>query len=71
MGTVRIPRPPGCKCGDAETDDRGRVLRVNTCPICMRLLLASMRGTEYACAHVKGGDTDKLELLEQKEFFSL
>ncbi len=71
MGVVRIPRPPGCGCGDADSDDRGRVLLVKTCPICMKVLLAWMRGKEYALAYVKGGDTAKRVLLKQLDFFSL
>ncbi len=71
MARLRIKRPPGCHCGDAVVDHKGRVLKVKTCPICMQLLLASMRGAEYAIAHVKGGDTVKRVLLKQKEFFSL
>ncbi len=67
---VRVPRPPNCYCGNAVGDDKGRVLVLNTCPICMKLLLSSMRGREYAIAHVKGGDTVKRVLLKQKEFFS-
>jgi len=27
-------------------------------------------GTEYACAYVSGGDTGKVVLLKQREFFS-
>ena len=71
MGVVRIPRPPGCGCGNAESDDKGRVLKVRTCPVCMEVLLASMRGTEYAIAHVNGGDAVQDVLLKQREFFSL
>jgi len=71
MGFVRIPRPPGCKCGNAECDSEGRVLRVRTCPVCMHVLLASMRGTEYAIAHVSGHEAGQAVLLKQKEFFSL
>ena len=67
---MNIPRPPGCHCGNAVVDHLGRVLSVRTCPICMRLLLASMRGAEYACAYVKGEDTTKRVLVKQKEFFS-
>jgi len=67
---VRIPRPPGCQCGNAVSDSKGRVLTVKTCPICMRILLASMKGTEYAVAYLSGGDTGKTMLLKQKEFFS-
>ena len=70
MGHVSIPRPPGCGCGDADTDDEGRVLLVKTCPICMRVLFATMRGTEYASAHVSSGDTVKHVLLKQLDFFS-
>jgi len=70
MPTVRIPRPPGCKCGDATADVQGRVLMVRTCPVCMNLLLDSMRGGEYSCESVKGEDTEELVLLKQREFFS-
>ncbi len=70
MGTVSVSRPPGCKCGDATNDELGRILILRTCPVCMRVLLDSMRGTEYACAYVNGGDTEELVLLKQKEFFS-
>ena len=66
----KIPRPPGCQCGDALVDHIGRVMQVRTCPICMDLVLASMRGGEYACAYVNGEDTTKRVLLKQKEFFS-
>ena len=69
MPLQAIPRPPGCHCGDAEVDRKGRVLRVSTCPICMYVLLDTMRGVEYAKAHVNGGDTEAV-LLKQKEFFS-
>ena len=51
-------------------DHIGRVMQVRTCPICMDLVLASMRGGEYACAYVNGEDTTKRVLLKQKEFFS-
>jgi len=67
---MKIPRPPGCHCGNAEVDCQGRVLSVRTCPVCMDLVLASMRGTEYAVAYLSGGDTTKRVLLKQKEFFS-
>ena len=70
MVAIPIKRPPGCQCGDALGDSEGRVLSVKTCPICMSLLLASMRGAEYACAHVKGEDTTLRVLLKQKDFFS-
>jgi len=36
----------------------------------MKLLLASMRGAEYAKAYLSSGDTEAV-LLKQKEFFSL
>ena len=65
-----IPRPPNCWCGNAVVDSEGRVLMVKTCPVCMCLLLDSMRGAEYAIAHVKGEDTTKRVLLKQKDFFS-
>ena len=71
LGIKRIPRPPGCGCGDAVVDDEGRVRLVRTCPVCMKVLLASMRGSEYAIARVNGGDTEQAVLLKQKEFFSL
>jgi len=70
MAYVSIPRPPGCGCGDADSDDQGRILRVRSCPVCMEVLLASMRGTEYAIAHVSSGDTVQDVLLKQKDFFS-
>ena len=69
-GTVRVPRPPNCSCGNAECDPEGRVLVLNTCPICMGLLLSSMRGTEYAIAQVTCEGTSKRVLLKQREFFS-
>jgi len=64
-----LPRPPGCQCGAADVDAEGHVLRVKTCPICLKVVFGFMRGTEYAIAHVKGGDTEGV-LLKQKEFFS-
>ena len=70
MGYVRIPRPPGCGCGDAVSDDQGRILSVRSCPVCMKLVLASMRGREYAIAQVSGYGASKRVLLKQKEFFS-
>ena len=68
---VRVPRLPNCKCGNAVGDSTGRVLVVNTCPICMGLLLDSMRGGEYAIAYKGDGDGTQRVLLKQKEFFSL
>ncbi len=70
MVEVSVSRPPGCLCGNAESDSEGRVLSVRTCPVCMNVLLASMRGTEYAVAYLSGGDTGMPVLLKQKEFFS-
>ena len=70
MPELLIPRPPGCHCGNAVTDTKGRVLEVRTCPVCMDLVLESMRGKEYAIAYEKGGDTTKRTLLKQKDFFS-
>ncbi len=67
---VRVPRPPNCKCGNALTDRQGRVVSVATCPICMKLLLARLRGSEYAIAQVRDGDGTRRVLLKQKEFFS-
>ena len=67
--SVRVPRPPKCYCGNAEADDDGNIVRVRTCPVCMRLLLASMRGSEYAVAYLSSGDTATKVLLKQKEFF--
>ncbi len=63
-----IPRPPGCKCGPAECDTKGRVLKVRTCPVCMDVLLDSMRGVEYAVAYERSGDTEGV-LLKQLELF--
>ena len=37
----------------------------------MKILLASMRGTEYATEHVRGNATTERVLLKQREFFSL
>ena len=70
-GIKRIPRPPGCRCGDATVDEVGNVLKVRTCRICSNILLASMRGVCYAIAYMRRGDTDKRVLLKQREFFSL
>ena len=70
MCEVRIPRPPNCYCGNALTDRIGRVVSVATCPVCMGLLLSSMRGTEYAIAQVTCEGTTQRVLLKQKEFFS-
>ncbi len=67
-----LPRPPGCECpGQVKTDKFGNVLELQTCAVCTQVALDSMRGTEYAKAHVKCGDTVKDVLLKQKEFFSL
>ena len=68
--TVRVPRPPNCKCGNAISDKQGRILLVRSCPVCMGLLFDSMQGTEYAIAQVRDGDGTKRVLLKQKEFFS-
>ena len=65
--TKTIFRPPGCHCGDAEVDEKGRVLRFRTCPVCMNVLLDSMRGREYAIAYLGGRETEVV-LLKQKEF---
>ena len=62
---------PNCKCGPEICDTLGRVLVLQTCPACQQVRLDRIRGVEYAIAHVKGGDTGKLELVRQKEFFSL
>ena len=62
-----IPRPPGCECGDATVDKKGNVLKVRTCPVCMNVLLDSMRGREYAIAYLGGQETEVV-LLKQKEF---
>jgi len=64
-----LKRPPGCLCGNALVDHKGRVLKVRTCPVCMKVLLDSMRGTEYAVAYLGCGETEAV-LLKQKEFFS-
>jgi len=36
----------------------------------MEVLLASMRGTEYAIAHKEGDGDGTVQLLKQREFFS-
>ena len=64
---LEISRPPGCDCGPAEIDSKGRVLKVRTCPVCMNVLLDSMRGAEYAIAYLGGQETEVV-LLKQKEF---
>ena len=69
--SVRVLEIPNCRCGPPISDCAGRVVRVETCPACQRIRLDAIRGREYAGAYVKGGDTDKLVLLKQKEFFSL
>ena len=69
-GNVRVPRPPNCRCGYAVGDSEGRVLVLNTCPICMGLLLDRMQGAEYAIANERDGDGTRRVLLKQKEFFS-
>ena len=69
--TVNIPRPPGCECGDAECDSKGNVLKVSTCPVCMGILLDSMRGTCYSETTVRDGEVNRRVLLKQREFFSL
>jgi len=68
---LRVARPDGCGCGDARVDNRGNVLHFRTCPVCSRVILDIIRGAEYAIAHVKCGDTDRVVLLKQREFFSL
>ena len=62
---------PNCSCGSPVFDQAGRCLSLSTCPACMAIRLDVIRGAEYACALVKGGDTDKVVLLKQKEFFGL
>ena len=70
--TRPLPRPPGCSCPRSVLCDKyGNVLELHTCVDCTRVALDSLRGVEYACASVKGGDADKLVLLKQREFFSL
>jgi len=66
-----IPRPSGCGCGDAVVDKAGNVLKVRTCPVCLEILLDSMRGVCYGEITIKDGDVTKRVLLKQKEFFSL
>ena len=66
-----VVRPEGCACGDAvEVDNSGNVLSFRTCSICMKVILAIIRGVEYAVAYKMCGDTLKRVLVEQKEFFS-
>jgi len=66
----QVTRPDGCACGDVECDKQGNVLVFRTCPVCSKIILDIIRGGEYAGAYVNGGDTDKLVLFKQKEFFS-
>ena len=67
---VRVPRPPNCLCGNAETDSKGRIVRVRSCPVCMELLLDRLKGTEYALADERDGDGTVRVLLKQRDFFS-
>jgi len=55
-----------CKCSMPETDNRGRVLKLETCPICMKNVLDIVRGIEYSVNYEKGVS----QLLVQKELFS-
>ncbi len=67
-----LPRPPGCECPRRVLVDKsGNILTLRTCPVCTQVALDSLRGAEYAKAHVKCGDAVKDVLLKQKEFFSL
>jgi len=67
-----LPRPPGCSCPEHFLCDKyGNVLKLQTCQACTQVALDSLRGVEYAKAHVKCGDTVKDVLLKQREFFSL
>ncbi len=68
--SVRVSRPPNCLCGNAWADERGNLVSVRTCPICTKLALDALRGTEYAVAYMTCGDTEKALLLKQKDFFS-
>jgi len=68
---VPVSRPPGCGCGGALTDSLGNVVRVSTCPRCTYVALTALRGTGYAYAYVKCGDTSERVLLQQREFFRL
>ncbi len=61
---------PNCRCGKPLIDKRGNVVRVSTCPACQQIRLDVVRGTEYACAYVNGGDTVERVLVKQKDFFS-
>ena len=70
-GNVRGPEIPNCRCGPPLVDCAGRVVRVRTCPACQKVRLDVVRGREYAGAYLSGGDTDKLVLVKQLEFFSL
>ncbi len=70
--TRPLPRPPGCSCPrHVCVDKRGNVTELQTCAACTQVALDVLRGGEYACAYVKGGDTSERVLLKQKEFFSL
>ena len=55
-----------CGCRPPEIDELGRVLNLQTCPICMRFALANIRGEGLALAYENGVS----QLLVQKEFFS-
>ena len=67
-----LPRPPGCECPrHVHVDKHGNVLTLHTCRVCTGVALDTLRGGEYACAHVSSGDTLKRMLLKQREFFSL
>jgi len=68
---AKLARPTGCTCPEPLRGPLGAVLKGWTCPVCSALRLEVMKGREYAGAYVKGGDTEKLVLLKQKEFFRL
>ena len=69
-GNVRGVDIPNCSCGQPIVDAAGRYVRGETCPACQSIRLDWMRGAEYACAYVNGGDTGKAVLMKQLEFFS-
>jgi len=60
--------PPGesCECRTPDVDHHGRVLHLQTCPVCMEYALANVRGIEYARAYEKGVS----RTVVQKELFS-
>ncbi len=65
--TSRTP-PPGklrCRCAEPEIDNLGRVLHLQTCPVCMKWVLDRIRGTEVALAYEKG----ESQVLIQQELF--